>query len=329
MMRREFIAALGASAVAWPVVAKGQTQDRIRRVGVLIGTAEDDPEARAWLAGFRQGLDKRGWSEGRNVSIVIRAAAGRGDRFPALAKELVASQPDVILAHAPPATAALQRESREIPIVFVSVSDPVGPGFVANLRRPGGNLTGMLTFEEGVTGKWLAMLKEVAPHLDRVALVSNPKTANYDYFLRTATDAASTLAIELLPRRIATAAEIEDAIVGLANLPNGGLLFPPDSTTVQNRGLIIALATRHRLPSVYPFRFYVADGGLMSYGIDQVEMFREAASYIDRILRGAKPADLPVQAPTKYTTVLNLKTARALGLDVPPSLLLRADEVIE
>ena len=252
-----------------------------------------------------------------------------GDRFPALAKELVASQPDVILAHAPPATAALQRESREIPIVFVSVSDPVGPGFVANLRRPGGNLTGMLTFEEGVTGKWLAMLKEVAPHLDRVALVSNPKTTNYDYFLRTATDAASTLAIELLPRRIATAAEIEDAIVGLANLPNGGLLFPPDSTTVQNRGLIIALATRHRLPSVYPFRFYVADGGLMSYGIDQVEMFREAASYIDRILRGAKPADLPVQAPTKYTTVLNLKTARALGLDVPPSLLLRADEVIE
>ena len=246
-----------------------------------------------------------------------------------LANELVALQPDVILAQGPPITAALQRESRAIPIVFVSVSDPIGPGFVASLARPGGKITGMLQYEAGITGKWLAMLKEIAPRLARVTLVGNPKTTAYDYFQLAAEAAAQSLAIELVPSRVDTAADIERAIVAFARVPNGGLLLPPDITVSSNRDLIIALAAHHRLPAVYPFRFYVAAGGLMSYGTDQVEILRQAASYVDRILRGANPADLPVQAPTKYETTLNLKTAKALGIDVPPSLLVRADEVIE
>ena len=328
MRRREFIVC-GGAAVAWPIAASSQQPERIRRIGALLNVPENDTETQAWLAGFRQGLEKLGWIEGRNTHIEVRSAAGRADRFPVLAKELVAQQPDVILTHAPPSTAALQRETQAIPIVFVAVSDPIGPGFVASLARPGGNMTGLLTFEPGITGKWLAMLKEVAPRLERVALVANPRTTNYDYFQRTGEAAAPSLAIELVAHRVATADDIERAIVGFAGAPNGGLLLPPDSTGVRNRELIIALASRHRLPAVYPFRFYVADGGLMSYGIDQVEMFRQAASYVDRILRGTTPADIPVQAPTKYSTVINLKTAKAIGLDVPPTLLVRADEVIE
>jgi putative ABC transport system substrate-binding protein len=324
--RRKFIAVFGAAAV-WPLAARAQ--QGMRRIGVLIGSREDDPETQGWLAGFRQGLDKLGWSEGRNARLVVRAAAGRAERFAELAQELVAAQPDVILAHTPAATAALQRQSQTVPIVFVGVSDPVGPGFVASLGRPGGNITGLLTYEAGVPGKWLAMLKEIAPRLERVALLGNPRTTNYDYFLESAVAAASSLAIELVAARVANAADIERLIVGLASGPDGGLMAPPDSTVTQNRALIIALTARHRLPAVYPFRFFVAEGALMSYGIDQVEMFRQAASYVDRILRGAKPADLPVQTPTKYQTVVNLKAARALGLDVPPSLLVRADEVIE
>ena len=238
-------------------------------------------------------------------------------------------QPDVILAQSPPITAALQREGPTIPIVFVSVSDPIGSGFASSLARPGGNVTGILQFEASITGKWLAMLKEIAPRLARAALVGNPKTTAYDYFLQAAEGTASSLAIEVVPGRVETAADIERVIVDLSHLPNSGLFLPPDTTTVLHRDLIIALAARHRLPAVYSIRFFVAAGGLMSYGIDQVEMFRHAASYVDRILRGANPADLPVQAPTKYETILNLKTAKALGLDVPPSLLVRADEVIE
>ena len=238
-------------------------------------------------------------------------------------------QPDVILAHTPPITVALQRESPTIPIVFVSVSDPIGSGFAASLARPGGNVTGIMQFEAGITGKWLAMLKEIAPRLARAALVGNPKTTAYDYFLQAAEATAPSLAIEVVPGRVETAADIERVIVDLSHVPNSGLFLPPDTTTALHRDLIIALASRHRLPSVYSIRFFVAAGGLMSYGIDQVEMFRHAASYVDRILRGANPADLPVEAPTKYETILNLKTAKALGLDVPPSLLVRADEVID
>jgi putative ABC transport system substrate-binding protein len=329
MKRREFILALGGAAVARPLAARAQQIDRMRRIGVLVGLAEDDPDSKARLAGFRQGLEKFGWSEGRNVRIDFRFAAGRADPFQVLAKELVALQPDVILAQGTSVTAALQRESRAIPIVFVTVSDPIGSGFVASLARPGGNLTGLLQYEASITGKWLAMLKEIAPRLVRAAFVTNPKSTAYDYFLRAAKAAAPSLKIELVPSPIGTAADIERAIESLARVPNGGLVLPPDSTTITHRDLIIALAARHRLPAVYSVRVFVAAGGLMSYGTDQVEMFRQAASYVDRILRGAKPVDLPVQAPTKYETVVNLKTAKALGLDVPPSLLVRADEVIE
>ncbi len=326
--RREFVALFGGAA-AWPFAARAQQPDRIRRIGVLLNVPENDAEAQAWLTGLRQGLEKLGWVQDRNAHMDVRSAAGRADQFPVLAKELVAKQPDVILTHAPPSTSALQRETRTIPIVFVAVSDPIGPGFVASLARPRGNITGLLTFEPGITGKWLAMLKEIAPHLERVALVGNPATTNYDYFQRTAEAAAQSLMVKLIPYRVATAADIEGAIIGFADVANGGLLLPPDTTGVRNRDLIIALAARHRLPAVYPFRFYVADGGLMSYGVDQVEMFRQAASYVDRILRGGSPADIPVQAPTKYTTVVNLKTAKALGFEVPSSLMVRADEVIE
>jgi putative ABC transport system substrate-binding protein len=283
----------------------------------------------ARVAGFRQGLERLGWSEDRNARIDARFAAGNADQFQVLAKELIALQPDVIFAHSTPVVAALQRESRMIPIVFVSVSDPIGSGFVASLARPGGNLTGLLQYEEGIAGKWLAMLKEIAPRLARAALVANPKTTAYDYFLRAAQAAAPSLTIEVVSTPVETTADIERAIESAARAPNGGLLLPPDTTTTVHRDLIIALAARHRLPAVYPFRVFVEAGGLMSYGTEQVAMFRQAALYVDRILRGAKPADLPVQAPTKFETVVNLKTAKALGLTVPPGLLVAADEVIE
>jgi putative ABC transport system substrate-binding protein len=328
MRRREFITLLG-SAAAWPLAARAQQTGGMRRIGVLVASAEDESDIQARLAGFLQGIEKLGWSEGRNVRIDTRFAAGRADQYQTLAKELVALQPDVILAHSPPVTAAVKRESGAIPIVFVSVSDPIGWGFVASLARPGGNVTGMLQYEASISGKWLAMLKEIAPALERVILLGNPKTTHFDYFQGSAEALAPSLAIEVVPARIETAADIERAIVNFARAPNGGLLLPPDSTTILHRDLIIALAARHRLPSAYAVRVFVASGGLMSYGTDQVEIFRQAASYVDRILRGAKAADLPVQAPTKYQTTLNLKTAKALGLDVPPSLLVRADEVIE
>ena len=285
----------------------------MRRIGVLIGYAEDDPETKARLAAFRQRLEKRGWSEGRNIQIETRFAAGSSSKYEPLAKELVATQPDVILAHTTQVAAALQRESRVIPIVFVNVSDPIGSGFVANLARPGGNFTGVLQYEASVVGKWLAMLKEIAPRLERVALVANPKTTPYDYFLRAAEAAAPSLAIKMVPSPVATAADIEHAIDSFAGAPNGGLLLPPDGTTVLHRDLLIALAAEHKLPAVYAFNFFVAEGGLMSYGTDQDDMFRLAASYVDRILRGDKPADLPVQAPTKFETTVNLRTAKAVG----------------
>ncbi len=327
--RREFIAGLGGAAVAWPLPLSAQQPSRVRRIGVLVPYAEDDPETKARLAGFRQGLEKLGWLEGRNIRTEYRFAAGRTDQYQPLAKELIALQPEVILAQTTAITAALQRESRAIPIVFVNVSDPVGAGLIASLARPGGNLTGMLLYEEGIAGKWLAMLKEIAPRLARVAFLANPKSGSYTYFLRFAQAVAPSLAIELVPTPVASAADIERAIESFARKPDSGLFLPPDTTTALHRDLIVALAARHRLPAVYPFRLFVAAGGLMSYGTDLVDMSRQAASYVDRILRGAKPADLPVQAPTRYETTLNLKTAKALGLEVPAVLLVRADEVIE
>jgi putative ABC transport system substrate-binding protein len=326
MRRREFLSGLGVAA-AWPLAARAQSE-RTRRIGVLTGDAEDDPEVRARLAAFRQGLEQLGWSVGRNVRVDNRFAANSPDQFQPLAKELVRLQPDVLLAYTTPVAAAFQRESRTIPIVFVSVSDPVGSGLVASLAQPGGNLTGLLLYEEGITGKWLAMLKEIAPGLSRAALIANPKRTPYDYFVRSAKSVAPSLAIELVPSPVENAADIERVIVSFAHEPNGGLVVLP-GTPIEHRHLVIALAARHRLPAVYAFRFFVAAGGLMSYGTDFIDQSRQAASYVDRILRGAKPADLPVGTPTKYETVLNLKTARELGFDVPPTLLVRADEVIE
>jgi putative ABC transport system substrate-binding protein len=333
MRRREFITLLGgaaASCVSWPITARAQLPEGTRHIGVLMGLAEDDPDTKARLFGLRQGLEKLGWVEGRNVRIDYRFAPA-GARAEMLAKELVALRPDVILSNASPATGALQRETSVIPIVFTGVADPIGSGFVAGLARPGSNITGFLLFEASITGKWLAMLREVAPDLARAALVINPKSARYyEFYLRAAQAAASSLGIELVLAAIDNApAEIEQAIAAFARVPNGALVLPPDSNTNLHRDLMIRLAAQHRLPAVYSDRFFVTAGGLMCYSTDRVDQFRTAASYVDRILRGAKPADLPVQAPTKYQTVINLKTARALGLTVPPGLLVAADEVIE
>jgi putative tryptophan/tyrosine transport system substrate-binding protein len=328
MRRREFISLLGGTAV-WPLIARAQQPERVRRIGVLSVLDEGDREMKAWLAAFRQRLESLGWSEDRNVRIDVRFVAADAKLAQALASELVALQPDVILAQSTEITAALQKETRAIPIVFVAVSDPIGSGFIGSLARPGGNLTGLLNFEATITGKWLARLKEIAPQLSRAALVANPKTTPFDFFVRAAEAAVPTLAIELVTRPVETNADIERSIASFASTPNGGLLLVPDGTTIAHRDLIIALAARHRLPAVYSARYFVAAGGLMSYGTDRADVFRQAASYIDRILRGAKPAEIPVQAPVKYETVVNLNTAKALGLDVPPSLLVRADEVIE
>jgi len=329
MRRRDFVAIVGG-AVAWPMVVRAQQPNQMRHVGVLIAFAADDPEAKARIAKFELELKGRGWLEGRQVHIDVRFAAGNPDQYSVLAKELVALQPDVIVAHTTLLTAALQRQTRAIPIVFVNVSDPIGAGFVASLARPGGNLTGVLLYEAGVVSKWLALLKEIAPRLGRVAFIGNPKTGPFDYFLRAATAAAPALAMQIVgPSRSETAADIEDAIKSFAAEPNGGLLIPPDATMFTHRDIIIALAARYRLPAVYPFRLFVAAGGLMAYETPQVELFGQAADYVDRILRGANPAELPVQTPTKFETILNIKTAKALGLEVPSSLVVRADEVIE
>ncbi len=283
-----------------------------------------------------QGLEKRGWSEGRNVRIDARFAPP-GTQVQVLAQELVALQPDVILAHSTPVTAALHRETRTIPIVFAAVADPIGSGFIASLARPGGNITGVAQYEASVTGKWLAMLKEVAPSLVRAAVVANPKTATfYDFYLRAAEAVAPSLAIDLVLSPVEdSAADIERAIESFAHVPNGGLVVLPDISTLFHRDLIIALAAHHRIPAVYYSRVFVAAGGLIaagglvSYGTDVIDQYRRAAGYVDLILKGEKPADLPVQAPTKYELVVNLKAAKALGLEIPPTLLARADEVIE
>ena len=329
MKRREFITLLGGAAAAWPLAARAQQTEQMRRLGILMSGDEADPELQSRIAVFRQTLEQHGWSEGRNIRIDIRFAGIRTDQYRALAKEIVALKPDAILGHTTPVVAALQRESGTVPIVFVNVSDPIGSGFVASLARPAGNITGLMLYEEGITGKWLGLLKEIAPHLRRAALMANPISTTYDYFVRSAEVVAAWLALEIVPSPINNAADIERVIETLARVPGGGLLVLPDGTSIQHRDLVIALAARHRLPTVYAHRLFVAAGGLVSYGTPILAQNREAASYIDRILRGAKPADLPVQAPTKYETVLNLKTAKALGLDVPPTLLVRADEVIE
>jgi putative tryptophan/tyrosine transport system substrate-binding protein len=329
MRRREFITLIG-SAAAWPLSARAQRPDQTHRVGVLIGLAEDDPDSKARLGAFREGLDKLGWSEGRNIHLDVRFVLPANEQqVQILVKELLALSPDVVVAQTTALTAAFRRENRNVPIVFVAVGDPIGAGFIANLARPGGNLTGLTLYDSSVTGKWLEMLKEIDPRVTRAAFIINPKTSSFPLLARETEIMARSLAIELTLSTIENAGDIERVIESFAGLPNGGLVFPPNATTTANRDLIVALAARYRLPAVYAWREFVTAGGLLSYGTNFVELFRQTASYVDRILRGSSPTDLPVQAPTRYETVLNLKTAKALDLTVPAGLLAAADEVIE
>jgi len=330
MRRRKFLALLaGAAAGGSNKVGAQQQASSLRRIGALWSLSETNSDMQARLAQFNQGLVRLGWLEGKNIHLDGRFAAGETDRFESLAKALVASKPEAIVAQSTPVALALFRETRSIPIVFVSVSDPIGSGLVASLSRPGGNVTGVLLYEEGITGKWLAMLKEVAPKLARVAIAANPKTTPFEYFLQAAKSPAAALSIDIIPMPVETAADIERSIPDFAAKPNGGLVLPPDSTNILHRDLLIALVARHRLPSVYGYRSFTEAGGLMSYSTDIPQQNRLVASLIDRILRGTAPADLPVEAPTKYETAINIKAAKALGLEIPSALLARADDVIE
>jgi putative ABC transport system substrate-binding protein len=329
LRKRDFIALLGGAAL-WPFAARAEPSEQMRRVGVLIPYKEEDKELQAEVAAFQDQLGNLGWKEGRNLRIDYRWAAGQVEKIREFAKELVALQPDVIVSHTTPVTAALLHETRTIPIVFLNVSDPLGPGFVASFARPGGNVTGFSNFEFSTAGKWLELLKEVSPGLSRFALMFNPKTAPYAHlYLDSAKQAAPLLNVAAAPAPVENRADIENVIKELADEPKGGLVVVPDASTTENRAAIIALAARYRVPAVYPARFFAADGGLTSYGIDVVDMNRRVAIYVDRLLRGEKPGVLPVQAPVKFTLVINRKSAVALGLDLPPTLFARADEVIE
>jgi ABC-type uncharacterized transport system substrate-binding protein len=329
MRRREFITLLGSAVAAWPRAAGAQQSERMRRIGVLMNLAADDAEGQARIAAFRQGLQQLGWTDGGNVRIDYRWAAGDAGRFQRYAEELLALAPDVILASAAPSVQALQRATRTVPIVFANVGDPVASGFVQSLARPGGNATGFMQFEFSLSGKWLELLKQVAPDVTRAAVLRDPEVGTGTSQFAVIQAMAPLLRIEVNPVNVRDPSEISRAVEAFARSPNGGLIVTASSMAVRHRDLITMLAARHRLPAVYSFRPFVAAGGLMSYGIDQIDPYRQAAGYVDRILKGEKPADLPVQQPTKFELVINLKTAKALGLEVPPTLLVRADEVIE
>jgi putative ABC transport system substrate-binding protein len=330
MNRRDLITLIGGAA-AWPVAARAQQGERMRRVGVLMGWDESDPEAKVWLYGFTQVLSELGWTDGRDLRMDIRWGAGSVERMRMLAKELVDLQPDAILAHTTPVTAALQRETRTIPIVFAVVSDPVGAGFVTSLTHPGGNLTGFIYTEAAMAGKWLELLTEIAPGLKRVAIIFNPDTApgGGSYYLPTFEAAARSFKLEPIAAPVHNDVEIETIITSLGRQPGGGALVMDDAFMVAHRAPILLVVARNNVPAVYTRSGWARDGGLLSYGTNVGDLFRRAASYVDSILRGAKPAELPVQVPVKFEMVLNAKTAKALGLAVPPSILLRADEVIE
>jgi putative ABC transport system substrate-binding protein len=331
LRRREFITLLGGAAAAWPLAVRAQQGERMRRIGALIGGAETDPESRARVAALREGLEQRGWSEGRNLRIDYRWASADSDRIRAFAAELVATAPEAIFAHTTPATTRLLEATRNIPIVFASVSDPVGDGIVASFARPGGNVTGFTNVEASIGGKWLEILKELSPAVARVGFLFNPATSpgGGSYFLRPFEAAAPLFNVQPISTPVEDVVDIERAVAPLAVGANGGLIVNSDVFTTRHRAAIIAAAARHRVPAIYPFAYFAADGGLAAYGTDVRDLWRRAASYIDRILRGEKPADLPVQAPTKFELVINLKTAKALSLNIPAMLLARADEVIE
>jgi putative ABC transport system substrate-binding protein len=328
LRRREFIAGVGGAA-AWPVAARAQQGDRVRRIGVLMGGDQNDPVAKTQVSAFTQALADLGWTDGRNVRMDLRWGAGDTNQIRALAQELVSLQPDIILANSTVATVALQRETRTIPIVFASIGDPVATGgIVARLNQPGGNITGFAAWEPTLAGKWLEMLSEIAPGLKRAAIMFNPDTFAASIMPSIET-AARSLKIVPIIAPVHSDGEIETAIIALGGEPGGGLVVLPDVFTSAHRVAIILAAARNNVPAVYRFSSFARDGGLLSYGPDPVDPWRRAASYVDRILRGDKPGDLPVQFPVKYEMVLNLKTAKALGLAVPPSILLRATEVIE
>jgi putative ABC transport system substrate-binding protein len=329
MKRREFITLLGGAAVAWPSIGQAQMRERVRRVGVLVGTAADDAIGQARVAAFLQGLGQLDWMVGRNVRMDVRWAAADADQTRGHAAELVALAPDVILASSGSVVGPLRRLTRTIPIVFTETSDPVGAGFVESLASPGGNVTGFLTFEYGLSGKWLELLKQIASPVTRVAVLRDAAIPSGTGQWGAIQSVAPSFGVELRAIDVHDAGEIERTITAFARTPNSGMILTASAFSLQHRNLIITLADRHKLPAVYFQRGFVADGGLVSYGPDTIDLHRRAATYVDRILRGEKPADLPVQAPTKYELVINLKTAKALGLDVPSTLLARADEVIE
>jgi putative tryptophan/tyrosine transport system substrate-binding protein len=327
--RREFITLLGGAAAAWPVAARAQQPERMRRIAVFSNRSADDPEWQARMAAFHQGLQELGWTVGRNIRIEHRVGFGDSEFLRRRAAELVALAPDAIVVNGNSPLAPLLQATRQVPVVFVNVEDPVGAGFVASLARPGGNATGFALFEFGMSGKWLELLKQIAPGLKRAAMLRDPATSNGVAQFAVLSAAAHPLGVVVSPLDEREPDGIERGVAAFASGPDGGLVLATGAVGLRHRELIIALAARHRLPAIYPYRHFPAEGGLMSYGTDTIDGYRRAAGYIDRILKGEKPADLPVQQPTKFELAINLKTAKALGLTVPPALLATADEVIE
>ena len=328
--RREVITLLAGAAAAWPVAARAQQGERVRHIGVFMPAAADNAEAyRARIEAFQQTLGQLGWTIGRNLRIDTRWATTNADRMRIFAAELVALAPDVILASGDTAMPALRQATRTVPIVFVQVADPVGAGFVDSLARPGGNVTGFMVFEFSLSGKWLELLKQLAPGVTRAAVLRDPTVGTGTSQFAVIQAVASSLGVEAIPVNVSDAGEIERSVGAFARSDNGGLIVTAGALTLAHRDLISALATQHRLPAVYPYRYFAAAGGLISYGPDVIDPYRRAAGYVDRILKGEKPADLPVQAPTKYELVINLKTAKAIGIELPATVLARADEVIE
>jgi putative ABC transport system substrate-binding protein len=327
MRRREFITLLGAAS--WPLVSRAQQPERVRRVGVLLPAAAGDSAFQTRMGAFLQGLQQLGWSDGHNALIDTRWATANAAEIRRHAAELVALVPDVILAHGAPTVGPLLQATRTVPIVFPVVADPVAAGYVESLARPGGNATGFTAYEYGLSGKWLELLKQITPSLTRVAVLRDPDLTSGTGQFGAIQAVAPSLGVELSPVNVRDAGEIERAVTAFARSPNGGLIVPGSAAATSHRNLIITLATRHKLPAVYFDRAFVAAGGLISYGADQIDQYRRAAGYVDRILKGEKPADMPVQAPTKYETVINLRAAKAIGIEVSPMLLALADEVIE
>ncbi len=328
MTRRRLMALLGGAAIALPLAARAQQGERMRRIGVLLGIRQNDPEAQSRVAALRQTLQELGWAEGANLRIDYRWTRA-ADEFQAMAAEIVALAPDVVLTGSTAALRTLQQATRTIPIVFVQVPDPVRAGYVASLARPGGNITGFTSYEHTIGSKWLGLLKEAAPSVRRVAVLINPLVPDWSEVFARMEASAPALGVQLSAAPVADAVDVERSIAAAAGEPDPGMIVLPGPQTAMNRAQIIASAARLRLPAVYPYRYYVASGGVLSYGIDTVHLMRQAASYVDRILKGEKPAALPVQAPTRFELVINLQSARALGFDLPPTLLARADEVVE